>query len=92
MGSSDSISVPDWDVACKSWEPGASVSKAESDIPKNNHTNGISVSFKEDNCIAKGIYIGIGLIFHPQNIGKATLPFKFSYIHYYSHTLSHFMQ
>lgn len=76
----DFISVPDWDVVCKSWELGASVSKAESDVPKNNHSHGISASLKEDNGIAKGIRIGIGLIFHPQNTGKATLPFSYVYI------------
>lgn len=80
-GFSDSVSAPDWDVVCKSRELGASVSKAESHVSKTNHTHGISASLMEDNGIEKGIHIGIGLIFHPQNMGKATLPFKFSYVY-----------
>jgi len=79
MGFLDTISVPDWDVICKSWEISASVSKSESDVPKtNHHIHGFSASLKEDKSIAKRIHITVGLIFHPQNIGKATLLFKFS--------------
>lgn len=77
MEFSDSIGVPDWDVLCQSWELGVSDSKAKSDVPKTNH----SASLKKDNGIAKAIRIAMGLIFHSQNTGKATLPFKFSYVY-----------
>ena len=53
----DSISVPDWDVVCKSRELGAIVSKAESNVPENNHTHGISVSLRKTMALQRGFIL-----------------------------------